>query len=65
MVIRMKKRMNDRAISDAQLIKLDGNEAAADEKEGTVRNGSSFEAGSQNEWQYPCRKGKTFKRLCL
>lgn len=32
----VKKRMNDKAISDAELIKLDGNEDAADEGEGKV-----------------------------
>lgn len=36
MVKGMKKRMNDKAISDAELIKLDGNEDAADEGEGKV-----------------------------
>lgn len=47
MVIGMKKRMNDRAIFDAELIKLDVRENAEDEGEGKVRDGSSFEAGSQ------------------
>lgn len=65
MVTGMKKRMNDRAISDTELIKLDGNEDAEDEGEGKVRDGSSFEAGSQNGWQYPYRKEKTIERSSL
>lgn len=61
MVTEMKKKMNDRAISDVELIKLDGNEDTADEGEDKVRDDSSFEAGSQNGWQYPYRKGKQSK----
>lgn len=49
MVIGMKKRMDDRAISDAELMKYNDSQDIGDEREGKVRDGLKF-LGWELEW---------------